>query len=115
MATVLALSRSRYERFTGLAAGLLVWLFIAVEAPVSGMSLNPARSLGSALAAREPGALWIYFVAPPLGMLAAAAALSRGRGHGCAKLDHSAPRCAFCGKGEPSREARAPQPGAVPA
>jgi len=101
MATVLALSRSRFERFTGHAAGLLVWLFIAAEAPLSGMSMNPARSLGSALVARQAGGLWIYFVGPPLGMLAAAAVLSAGRRRGCAKLDHSAPRCHFCGKGDP--------------
>jgi aquaporin Z len=41
-------------RWTGLCAGLLVALYIAVEAPVSGMSLNPARSIASAV----PSGLW---------------------------------------------------------
>lgn len=99
MVAVLALSRSRFARYTGIAAGLLLWLFIAVEAPVSGTSMNPARSLGSALVAQDFRALWIYLVAPPLGMLGAAAALASGRARGCAKLDHSHPRCLFCGKG----------------
>lgn len=97
MSTVLIVSRSRFERWTGMAAGLLVWLYITFEAPISGMSMNPARSLGSALAAGDLGSLWIYLVAPPLGMLAAARLLTGRRDRGCAKLDHSAPRCIFCG------------------
>ena len=40
---------------------------ISIEAPISGMSMNPARSLGSALAAANWTAVWIYFSAPPSG------------------------------------------------
>jgi aquaporin Z len=72
MATVLACSHwSRLAHYTGLAAATLVALFIVFEAPLSGMSMNPARSLGSAVFAHSPY-LWIYFIAPPLGMLGAA-------------------------------------------
>ena len=42
--------------------------------------------------------LWLYFTAPPLGMLAAAALYVRRRGRGavfCAKLCHELP-CLFC-------------------
>jgi aquaporin Z len=64
------------------------------------MSMNPARSLASAFAAGSLGALWIYFLAPPLGMLVAAALSRRlGRAAGCAKLCH--PRdvqCIHCGQ-----------------
>jgi aquaporin Z len=45
-------------------AGLNLLLFIVFEAPYSGMSLNPARTVASALEARSGKALWLYFVAP---------------------------------------------------
>jgi len=102
MAVVLATaSAPRLARFTGLFAGVLVAAYIVVEAPLSGMSMNPARSAASALWAEAP-ALWIYFVAPPLGMLAAAEIHARrGRRVPCAKLHHdAASRCIFrCGHG----------------
>jgi aquaporin Z len=99
MSVILAVSNHpRRARFTGLCAGLLVALYISVEAPLSGMSMNPARTLGSALFAMDWNALWIYFVAPPLGMLAAAELYLRRRGPDavfCAKLCHTEP-CLFC-------------------
>ena len=92
-------SHARWSRYTGLCAGALVCLYITVEAPVSGMSLNPARSLGPALLTREFDTLWIYGVGPLTGMLLAAEAFVRGRGlHAvrCAKLHHhTAARCIF--------------------
>jgi len=52
--------------------------------PVSGASMNPARSLGPALASADLRQLWIYLTAPPLGMLIAVAAayILRGPGGG---------------------------------
>lgn len=91
MLTVLAVSNSRAARLTGLCAGALVMIYIVVEAPISGMSLNPARTLGSAVAAGAWADLWIYFTAPPLGMLLASEAYVRAKGYGavlCAKLMH---------------------------
>ena len=66
------------------------------------MSMNPARTFGPALVAQLWTALWIYFIAPPLGMLAAAELCRRQRGtHAvvCAKLQHhTRKRCIFrCG------------------
>lgn len=58
---------------TGIATGLALAAFITVEAPLSGMSLNPARTLGPAIFARDFSGLWIYFLAPPLGMCLAVA------------------------------------------
>jgi aquaporin Z len=42
-------NNARLHRFTGLCAGVLVAVYITLEAPISGMSLNPARTLASAL------------------------------------------------------------------
>jgi len=92
MATVLRISSSpRTNRYTGGVVAVLVAVFVEVAGPVSGMSLNPARSAASALCAGDFGALWIYFLAPPAGMLLAAELYVFGRGSGrvpCAKLHH---------------------------
>jgi aquaporin Z len=80
-----------WNRYTGLLAGLLVMVYISIEAPISGMSMNPARSVGSALSAANWTAIWIYFIAPPLGMLLAAELYVRQHGIAqvlCAKLHH---------------------------
>jgi len=100
MATVLLVSASRHAAWTGACAATLVFAFITLEAPLSGMSMNPARSLGSAVVAGEGEALWVYLVAPPVGMLWAAATLRRRvAGLGCAKLCHPADvPCRFCGQ-----------------
>jgi aquaporin Z len=85
---------------TGLCAGALVALYITLEAPLSGMSMNPARTLASALFTRDWTALWVYFTAPVLGMLLAAELYVRRRGNAavfCAKLHHrNDQRCIFC-------------------
>jgi aquaporin Z len=90
----------RFAAWTGLCAGLLVATYITLEAPLSGMSMNPARTLASALGAREWTGLWIYFTAPPLGMLLASEVHLRLRGRGavfCAKLHHqNSEPCIFC-------------------
>lgn len=100
MAVVLAVSNSRWARWTGVCAGLLVATYITVEAPLSGMSLNPARSFGSSAIAHLWLSPWIYWTAPPLGMLLAGEAYVRARGAQrvfCAKLHHQNPqRCIFC-------------------
>ncbi len=100
MFTVLNVSNTtRLNRLTGFFAGTLVMTYISLEAPISGMSMNPARTLGSALPAHLWTALWIYFTAPPLAMLLAAEVYLRLRGpHGvlCAKLHHeNSKRCIF--------------------
>jgi aquaporin Z len=100
MTTVLLISNTRrLSRFTGLFAGALVATFIGVEAPISGMSMNPARTLGSALSAWQFPALWVYFTAPPLGMILAGQLYRLRRGASavyCAKLNHhNSMRCIF--------------------
>ena len=82
MSVILIVSNApRLARFTGLFAGALVAAYITVEAPLSGMSMNPARTFGSALPAQDWTAIRIYFTAPPLGMLSAAQAYLWLKGH----------------------------------
>jgi aquaporin Z len=100
MTTILTVSNSRLARWTGVFAGALVATYITFEEPLSGMSLNPARTLGSALPAMSFSALWVYFTAPPLGMFLASQAYTTVRSArpvGCAKLHHqNRKRCIFC-------------------
>jgi aquaporin Z len=71
LSVVMTLNRSpRFAPYTGAAAAVLVALFISVAAPISGMSINPARTFGSAVWARLWAGFWIYLSAPLLGMLA---------------------------------------------
>lgn len=74
-----ALHHARLEKMAGWLIGGLIALFILVESPYSGMSLNPARTLASAVAAQDFRDLWVYLVAPPLGMGLAAALCCRWR------------------------------------
>ncbi|MEP6668616.1 MAG: aquaporin [Chthoniobacter sp.] len=90
-------------RFTGLFAGLLIMGYVTFEAPFSGFGMNPARTFASALPSGIWTALWIYFIAPPLGMLLAAQACLLVKSHDsihCCKLHHRSDRhCIFCGHG----------------
>ncbi len=100
MLVVLTVSNTRsLARYTGLFAGVLVASYIAIEAPFSGMSMNPARTVASAVPAHLYTALWIYFAAPTIGMLSAAELYLRLKGHRrvyCAKLNHANDkRCIF--------------------
>ena len=103
MSVVLRVANAaQLARYTPLFAGALVATYITLEAPISGMSMNPARSFGSALAAHLWTSLWLYFTAPPLGMLAAAEVYRWQKGAKtvlCAKLHHhNDKRCIFrCG------------------
>jgi aquaporin Z len=98
MSVVLSLGRhQRLARYTGLIVGAIVCLYITFEAPLSGMSMNPARTLASAIPVRTWQGLWVYFTAPLAGMLLAAELHLRAPAGaaGCAKLFHRFP-CIFC-------------------
>jgi aquaporin Z len=100
MTVILNVSNSpRLARFTGVAAGALVATYITLESPLSGMSMSPARSFASAAPSRIWNSLWIYFTAPPLGMMLAAQVYLWLRGKQavfCAKLHHhNDKRCIF--------------------
>jgi aquaporin Z len=91
----------RLAGYTGVFAGVLVATYITIEAPFSGMSMNPARSFGSALPPMIWDGLWVYLTAPPLGMLFAAEIYLWWKGKRavmCCKLHHNNDkRCIFCG------------------
>jgi aquaporin Z len=102
MTVILIVSNTKtIARYTGIFAGILVATYITFEAPLSGMSMNPARTFGSAVPAHHLMCLWIYFTAPVLGMLLAAEAYVRVMGRSsvsCAKLHHqNDKRCIHCG------------------
>ena len=94
-------SRPTLARFTGVFAGLMVACYIAIESPISGMSMNPARTVGSATFAGVWTGWWIYFLAPLLGMLLAAELVRHRqsvRERVCAKMHHDLRvKCIFCG------------------
>jgi aquaporin Z len=100
MSVILAVSNNkRLGRWTGVFAGVLVATYISIESPISGMSMNPARTFGSAAVGNIWTSLWIYFIAPPMGMLLAAEVYQRvhaGSVVACAKLHHyNNQRCMF--------------------
>src|SRR5262249_34410908 len=98
MLVVLPVSNTPHiARYTGLFAGALVATYITLESPLSGMSMNPARTFGSAFVGHLWTGLWIYFTAPVLAMQLAAALYRRGkRPVYCAKYHHyNRHRCIF--------------------
>jgi aquaporin Z len=114
-AILLASNRQKLARYTPYVSGALIATYLSFEAPLSGASMNPARSFGSAFQALYWHALWVYFIGPTLGMLAAAEVFLRVRDGArpiCAKLNHTNDKpCIFnCGyrktQGHPFGQAR---------
>jgi aquaporin Z len=74
MFVILSVSTGAKEK--GLTAGIAIGAVIGLEAmfagPISGASMNPARSLAPAIVTWHLGSLWVYLLAPPIGAVAAA-------------------------------------------
>ena len=85
MFVILSVSTGAKEK--GITAGIAVGAVIGLEAmfagPISGASMNPARSLAPALVSGHVSSLWIYVVAPLLGSTAAAFACRCVHGANC--------------------------------
>jgi len=96
-----ATNAPKLARYTGIFAGILIALYITFEAPLSGMSINPARTFASAVPSGIWTQSWIYFSAPVLGMFLAAhlyQGANDSRHLACPKLHHgTTQRCIFCG------------------
>jgi len=99
LVVLIASNRVGLNAWTGVFAGCLIAIYIGIEAPLSGMSMNPARSFASALPAHIWTSFWIYLTAPLVGMLLAAECYVRFLGTNrvlCAKLHHhNHQRCIF--------------------
>jgi aquaporin Z len=68
VAVILQSTKSERSRGTALLAISFALVAIHVAAiPISGASVNPARSLGPAIVGTEFNDIWIYLIAPPIG------------------------------------------------
>jgi aquaporin Z len=85
MFVILGVSTGAREKgaVAGVAVGGAVALGALLGGPISGASMNPARSLAPALVSGELAGLWIYLTAPVLGALAAVGACRCVREPGC--------------------------------
>lgn len=85
MFVILSVSVGASEK--GITAGLAIGAVVALEAlfagPISGASMNPARSLGPALVSWQLGSLWLYLSAPLIGAALAVPACRCVREAGC--------------------------------
>lgn len=85
MLVILAVSTGSKEKgmFAGIAVGAVVALEALFAGPVTGASMNPARSLAPALVSGQLSSLWVYLAAPALGALLAVPACWCTQAPGC--------------------------------
>lgn len=92
------LNVSTGARETGIMAGAAIGAVVALEAmfagPVSGASMNPARSLAPAVISGQVQHVWIYIVGPVVGALAAVGACRCTRPTGCCCFTETSSTCA---------------------
>ncbi|KAK1272662.1 Aquaporin NIP3-1 [Acorus gramineus] len=72
--TAVATDTRAVGELAGLAIGATVMMNILIAGPLTGASMNPVRTIGPAIAARNYKQLWIYFVAPTAGATTGAVA-----------------------------------------
>jgi len=94
MLVILNVSTGAAEK--GITAGIAVGAVIGLEAmfagPISGASMNPARSLAPAVVSQHLSSLWIYLVAPTAGALLAVVGCRCMREEGCCSIPCDAAR-----------------------
>jgi aquaporin Z len=90
MMVLITTNHEKFSKYTGAIAGFFVMSYVILTGPVSGFGMNPARTLASAIPAMQFPSLWIYMIAPFIGMFSAAALYKRVKGAViCAKMHHS--------------------------
>jgi aquaporin Z len=67
------IGNKKLRNFTPLIFPILYAIMVFAEAPISGTSTNPARTLGPSVISGNWSAWWIYWIGPVIGALAAAA------------------------------------------
>ena len=67
-----------FNKVAGLAIGFVIAMDIMMGGPFTGASMNPARSLGPAVAGGEYTGIWVYFIGPVIGATLAAVAYDLG-------------------------------------
>jgi len=66
---IIFIGHKRLSRWTPLLFPFLYAIMVYLEAPISGTSTNPARTLGPAVVSRAWHGWWIYFIGPAIGAL----------------------------------------------
>ena len=90
MFMVLTTSNSKkFAKYTGVIAGIFVMSYVILSGPISGFSINPTRTIASAVPSGVYTSFWIYMTAPFLGMFSASAFYKAIGGRAiCAKINH---------------------------
>ncbi|XP_024537241.1 probable aquaporin NIP5-1 isoform X1 [Selaginella moellendorffii] len=83
--TALATDRSAVGDMAAVAVGATVFVNNLAASQATGASMNPARTIGPAIAANCYKSLWVYIVAPTLGCLLGAAGYTIVRTTGASK------------------------------
>lgn len=85
MFVILSVSTGAKEKgvMAGVAIGAVVGLEALFGGPISGASMNPARSIGPAIVSADVTALWIYLAAPVLGAFLAVLSCRSVHEKGC--------------------------------
>uniref|UniRef100_A0A0E0AQV7 Uncharacterized protein n=1 Tax=Oryza glumipatula TaxID=40148 RepID=A0A0E0AQV7_9ORYZ len=68
--TALATDPNAVKELIAVAVGATVMMNILVAGPSTGASMNPARTIGAAIATGRYTQIWVYLVATPLGAIA---------------------------------------------
>ena len=98
MLTIISVATGAKEK--GVMAGVSIGGVVALDAlfggPVSGASMNPARSIGPALVSGHLQELWIYLLAPVIGACLAVACCRCLREPGCCRGRDPHEACSVC-------------------